>query len=140
LLRMRAVRMRRLVVDAANRALGEEVAAAGMAVGLAGLEAASGAARAVEPVPTRRDLAMMQFTSGSTGQPKGVLLTHANLLTNAAGVIVHTALSPEDRLLHVMPLHHTNGINNQLVVPFIAGATVVLAEKFRAEDVAGLIE
>ena len=81
------------------------------------------------------DRAMMQFTSGSTGQAKGVLLTHANLVCNAEGVIARTGLTPADRLLHVMPLHHTNGINNQLVAPFLAGATVVLAEKFRAEAI-----
>jgi len=81
------------------------------------------------------DFAMMQFTSGSTGHPKGVLLTHGNLLCNARGVLAHTGITPADRLLHVMPLHHTNGINNQLVAPFIAGATVVLAAKFRAEEV-----
>lgn len=141
LVRMRAVGMRRLVVDRGNAALGEAVAAAGMVVGVA--ELAPRAARhasASKPVPVRGDCAMMQFTSGSTGQPKGVLLTHANLLCNAEGVMAHTSLTPADRLLHVMPLHHTNGINNQLVVPFIAGATVVLADKFRAEDIEALVE
>jgi acyl-CoA synthetase (AMP-forming)/AMP-acid ligase II len=78
---------------------------------------------------------MMQFTSGSTGQPKGVLLTHANLQCNARGVIGHTRLSPDDRLLHVMPLYHTNGVNNQLAAPFIAGASVALVERFRAEEI-----
>ena len=81
------------------------------------------------------DLAMMQLTSGSTGLPKGALLTHGNLLRHAAGIIERTRLTAADRLLHVMPLHHTNGVNNQLVAPFLAGATVVLAERFRAEDV-----
>jgi acyl-CoA synthetase (AMP-forming)/AMP-acid ligase II len=96
------------------------------------LGATQGAADAV--ALSGDDLAMMQFTSGSTGQPKGVLLTHANLLCNALGVIGHTGLSPQDRLLHVMPLYHTNGVNNQLVAPFIAGASVALVERFRAED------
>ncbi|MCE2541697.1 MAG: AMP-binding protein [Acidobacteria bacterium] len=35
----------------------------------------------------------------------------------------------------MMPLHHTNGVNNQLIAPFLVGATVVLAERFRAEDI-----
>ena len=81
------------------------------------------------------DLAMMQFTSGSTGLPKGALLTHGNLLRHAAGIIERTRLTAADRLLHVMPLHHTNGVNNQLIAPLLAGAAVVLAERFRAEDV-----
>jgi acyl-CoA synthetase (AMP-forming)/AMP-acid ligase II len=88
---------------------------------------------------THDDRAMMQFTSGSTGQPKGVLLSHRNLLANAEGVLKHTGLTPQDRLLHVMPLHHTNGINNQLIVPFLAGASVVLVERFKAESAADLI-
>ncbi len=91
-----------------------------------------------EPGPD--DAAMMLFTSGSTGRPKGVVLTHANLACNAAGVLAMTGTGPDDRLLHVMPLHHTNGINNQLIVPFLAGATVVLAERFVAEAVPSLIE
>jgi len=141
LVRMRAVGMRRLVVDRENAALGEDVAAAGMSVGVAEMAArATSAGCAFGPVPRRGDLAMMQFTSGSTGQPKGVPLTHANLLCNAEGVIAHTGITPADRLLHVMPLHHTNGVNNQLVVPLIAGATVVFVEKFRAEEIEGLIE
>ena len=88
---------------------------------------------------TADDLAMMQFTSGSTGQPRGVLLTHGNLCSNADGIIARTSLGPRDRLLHVMPLHHTNGVNNQLVAPLIAGASIVLVEAFRATDIEGQI-
>jgi len=91
-----------------------------------------------EPGPD--DAAMMLFTSGSTGRPKGVVLSHGNLACNAAGVLAMTGTGPDDRLLHVMPLHHTNGVNNQLIVPFLAGATVVLAERFIAEDVPDLFE
>ena len=140
LLRMRAVGMKRMVVDRDNAALGEAVAAAGLKAGVAEMKPGrGGAAGAHAPALTPADRAMMQFTSGSTGQPTGVLLTHGNLLCNAEGVIGHTGLTPADRLLHVMPLHHTNGINNQLVAPFIAGASVVLVGKFRAEEIEGLI-
>ncbi|HSQ02658.1 MAG TPA: class I adenylate-forming enzyme family protein [Burkholderiales bacterium] len=82
---------------------------------------------------TPADDALLLFTSGSTGSAKGVLLTHGNVLSNAAGVAERTELTPDDRLLHVMPLAHTNGINNQLVAPFSRGAAVVLIERFRAE-------
>lgn len=80
------------------------------------------------------DHAMMLFTSGSTGKPKGILLSHANLTTNALGVLQHTGTSPADRLLHVMPFYHTNGVNNQLIVPLLAGATIVMVDRFRAEE------
>lgn len=83
---------------------------------------------------------MMLFTSGSTGRPKGVVLSHGNLACNAAGVIARTGLTPADRLLHVMPLHHTNGINNQIIAPLLAGALIVLEERFIAERVPDLLD
>ena len=80
------------------------------------------------------DDALMLFTSGSTGAPKAVLLSHGNLLVNAEGVAERTVVTAEDRLLHAMPLFHTNGINNQLIVPFSRGASVALVERFHAES------
>lgn len=134
-LRLGAIGVRRLVAGAAERA----ALGALREVDVRALESLRGATPFEGEALGPADHAMMQFTSGSTGQPKGVLLTHANLLANAAGVMAHTQVTPEDRLLHVMPLYHTNGINNQLVVPFLAGATVILIERFRAEETAGLI-
>ncbi len=87
-----------------------------------------------EPLTTA-DVAMVQLTSGSTGEAKGVALTHGNLISNAKGIVARTGITPADRLLHLMPLHHTNGVNNQLIAPFLAGATVVLADRFRAEAI-----
>ncbi|WP_020655354.1 class I adenylate-forming enzyme family protein [Massilia niastensis] len=84
--------------------------------------------------------ALLLFTSGSTGKPKGVLLTHRNILNNARGVARHTGLAPDDRLLHVMPLHHTNAVNNQLFTPFLYGVTVILAGRFKADDMPALLE
>jgi len=95
------------------------------------------AGRAPLPDPGPDDPAMLLFTSGSTGGSKGVLLSHRNLLVNAYGVIERTAITPDDRLLHVMPLHHTNGVNNQIIAPLLAGATIVLIERFRAGEVTG---
>lgn len=85
------------------------------------------------------DPAMLLFTSGSSGKPKGVLQSHRGLVTNATGVIAHTGLRPADRLLHVMPLHHTNGVNNQIIAPLLAGATVILADRFKAEEMPRLM-
>lgn len=82
---------------------------------------------------------LLLFTSGSTGNPKGVLLSHRGLVNNARGVLAHTGLTPGDRLLHVMPLHHTNALNNQIFTPLLAGATVALAGRFRAQDMPGLL-
>lgn len=85
------------------------------------------------------DPGLLLFTSGSTGNPKGVLLSHRGLVNNARGVLAHTGLTPDDRLLHVMPLHHTNALNNQIFTPLLAGASVALAGRFRADDMPGLL-
>jgi len=79
------------------------------------------------------DDALLVVTSGSTGHPKAVLLTHGNLLSNAQGIVERTDITPADRVLHNMPMHHTNGVNNQLIVPWACGASVVVLEHFRAE-------
>jgi acyl-CoA synthetase (AMP-forming)/AMP-acid ligase II len=79
------------------------------------------------------------FTSGSSGKPKGVLQNHRGMLANTLGVIRHTGLGPTDRLLHIMPLHHTNGVNNQLLAPLAAGSSVVLASRFKAEHMPELM-
>ncbi|MYH27597.1 MAG: acyl--CoA ligase [Acidobacteria bacterium] len=137
--RAHAVGLRRIVLDGGSEAMARDLEHGGVRVHRAPdllresrkSESTGASHRSLGPA----DLAMMQFTSGSTGLPKGALLTHGNLLRHAAGIIERTRLAATDRLLHVMPLHHTNGVNNQLIAPLLAGATVVLAERFRAEDV-----
>jgi acyl-CoA synthetase (AMP-forming)/AMP-acid ligase II len=79
------------------------------------------------------------FTSGSSGKPKGVLQNHRGMLANVQGVIRHTGLGESDRLLHIMPLHHTNGVNNQLLAPLAAGSSIVLAGRFKAEHMPRLL-
>ncbi|MFG5408318.1 class I adenylate-forming enzyme family protein [Piscinibacter sakaiensis] len=85
------------------------------------------------------DASFLLFTSGSSGKPKGVLQNHRGMWANASGVIAHTALGPADRLLVVMPLYHTNGVNNQLLAPLLAGASVHLAARFRADEMPALM-
>ena len=92
-------------------------------------DAARAAPRVVDDIGLDDD-ALLIMTSGSTGAPKAVLLTHQNLLSNAYGVTERTGVTPEDRLLHVLPLYHTNGTNNLLIVPFCCGASVVMLERF----------
>jgi len=99
---------------------------------IADLDATPAASTAL-PEIAPSDRAMLLFTSGSTGAPKGIVLTHRNLLTNAAGVVERTGLTRDDTLLHVMPLHHTNGVNNQVIAPLLAGARILLAKRFSPE-------
>jgi acyl-CoA synthetase (AMP-forming)/AMP-acid ligase II len=95
-------------------------------------DAVRAAPRAIDDL-ARNDDALLVMTSGSTGKPKAVLLTHANLLSNAFGVAERTGVTPDDRVLHTLPLYHTNGTNNLLIVPFCRGASVVMLERFHAK-------
>lgn len=84
--------------------------------------------------PVASDPGLVLFTSGSTGRPKAVVLSHRAVLEHALGVMERTELDETDLLLHLMPIFHTNGLNNQILVPLLAGSTVFLAEKFNAEN------
>lgn len=71
------------------------------------------------------DLAAIMYTSGSTGSPKGVMFTHANLLVGARSVARYTGQGPDDRLLSVLPFNFDYGLN-QLLTASLVGARVVL--------------
>ncbi len=71
------------------------------------------------------DLATVIFSSGSTGEPKGVMLTHGNIAANAESMIQAIALRPRDRALGVLPFFHSFGYTVTLWVPLQVGASVV---------------
>ncbi|HTR97808.1 MAG TPA: AMP-binding protein [Candidatus Acidoferrales bacterium] len=82
-------------------------------------------ARAPEAEPG--DLAVLVFTSGTTGQAKGVMLSHRNLLSNAEGVARSIEVGPGDRMLSILPLHHTFESTIGLLCPLRCGASVAYA-------------
>ncbi|HWH93705.1 MAG TPA: AMP-binding protein [Baekduia sp.] len=81
------------------------------------------------------DPALLVYTSGTTGQPKGALLTHANLLSSATAVNVAWRWQPDDRLLLALPLFHVHGLGVGLNGSLSAGASIVLRPKFDVDDV-----
>lgn len=70
--------------------------------------------------------AVILFTSGSEGEPKGVALSHRNLVTNALQVTARLALSPADSLLNVLPTFHCFGLTGGIVLPLLAGVRLDL--------------
>ncbi len=71
------------------------------------------------------DTAFIQYTSGSTGDPKGVVLTHANLLANIRAIGQATDLAPNDVFVSWLPLYHDMGLIGLLCTPMTTGAGLV---------------
>jgi long-chain acyl-CoA synthetase len=77
------------------------------------------------------DEALIVYTSGTTGPPKGVVLTAANLLIDADAIADWHRFGPGDRLMCVLPIHHVNGIVVTLVTPLYCKGGIVLNRKFK---------
>lgn len=68
-------------------------------------------------------LAILMYTSGTTGNAKGAMLTHANVASNALTAVKIVALTAEDNFLSIVPWNHIYGLTITLIAPFITGAT-----------------
>lgn len=78
------------------------------------------------PVPRQLDdIASLLYTSGTTADPKGVMLTHANLLGEADAVFAWADIGPNDAILGVLPLFHVLSQMANLLLPLVAGARAV---------------
>lgn len=84
------------------------------------------------------DMAALLYTSGSTGMPKGVVLSHGNLVVGAQSVCQYLDNSPDDRILAVPPLSFDYGLS-QVTTGFHVGATVVLMNYLFPKDVVTLL-
>lgn len=71
--------------------------------------------------------ALMVYTSGTTGAPKGVVTTHASVAAQVAALVEAWGWCADDRILHVLPLHHVHGLINALACPLAVGATCEFA-------------
>jgi acyl-[acyl-carrier-protein]-phospholipid O-acyltransferase/long-chain-fatty-acid--[acyl-carrier-protein] ligase len=78
-----------------------------------------------EAVPTLDDLATIIFSSGSTGEPKGVMLTHYNVASNVEQLDQVFLLQPEDRVMGILPFFHSFGFTATLCLPAAVGVGVV---------------
>jgi len=102
----------------------------------------SGMGRELEPVeqdPAADTFAIL-YTPGTTGTPKGVMLSHANLLSAARATADALALAESDVALCAVPLYHIFGLGAALLTTAVSGGSVVLQEPFDAAEALGLVE
>ena len=91
--------------------------------------------RGFPPTPPRLDsLALLIYTGGSTGRPRGVMLDHANLSAMGEMIVSQLALDATDHSLLVLPLFQANGIVIDVLSPLLAGGQVSISGPFRAAE------
>ncbi|WP_037834436.1 acyl-CoA synthetase [Streptomyces sp. NRRL F-4474] len=86
------------------------------------------------------DPCMIMYTSGTTGRPKGAVLSHANITWNSVNVLVDTDLTADEVTLVVAPLFHTGALNMTCLPTLLKGGRVVLLAAFDADRVLELVE
>lgn len=91
-------------------------------------EALLGSASTHYQMPTVRegDLLTINYTSGTTATPKGVMITHRNAYTNIVGTLIHFPMSPADRYLWTVPMFHANGWTFVWIVTAVGGTHICL--------------
>ena len=85
------------------------------------------------------DTGLLMYTSGTTGKPKGVMLSHRNLISGGLNAMESHDLKPEDRALCVLPLYHINGLINTMMGPLVSGSSVFMPPKFKTSEFWGWI-
>ncbi|KAJ9485172.1 hypothetical protein VN97_g8188 [Penicillium thymicola] len=78
---------------------------------------------------------MMLYTSGTTNRPKGVLIPQSALAAQASSLLEAWKYTPDDRLLHLLPLHHIHGVVNAIVAPIVAGSSIEFMYPFNPDKV-----
>lgn len=114
-----------LVVD-----VGEQPDGASSARGASG---STGSGPAAGRMPRPQDIALLAYTSGTTGTPKGVPLTHRQLAASITSAMAAWRWSGDDVLVHALPLYHQHGLGG-LHAALIAGGTVHIRPKFTVTD------
>src|SRR5205807_2763146 len=84
------------------------------------------------PSPKADDMAVLMYTSGTSGLPKGVILTYGNLQSDTDAAITHAQLQGQHRFLGIVPLFHSTGMLATMIAPVQLGARTVYIGRFSA--------
>jgi malonyl-CoA/methylmalonyl-CoA synthetase len=85
------------------------------------------------------DLAVLLYSSGTTGQPKGAMLSHGNLAANTRTLVDYWGFSPADCLLHALPIYHAHGLFVALGCVLMSGASMRFLPQFKTAEVHRLL-
>lgn len=93
-----------------------------------------------EPITNiSEDIALLLYTSGTTGQPKGVMLTFGNLQSNVEAIVKENIASSKDVTIALLPFHHAYPLMVSLLVPIYLGATIIFSESLSSSSLINLI-
>ena len=90
--------------------------------------------------PGAGDLAAILYTSGTTGDPKGVMLSHGNLMANCSSAIKLEIVYPTDNLLCLLPLHHTYPAMACMILTLSIGATMTILNSLKGPDIVACMQ
>ncbi len=97
------------------------------------------ASGSLEPVNVAEDdTAIILYTSGTTGNPKGAMLSHGNVYSNARDVSTYLGYRADDRIIATLPVFHVFALTVVVNAPLISGATVLLAPRFSPSEIFAL--
>ncbi|WP_347861212.1 fatty acid--CoA ligase family protein [Salimicrobium sp. PL1-032A] len=96
---------------------------------------AGGSADFTPPSLNEEDIAVVLYTSGTTGKPKGAMLTHKNIYSNAVDVAGYLNINEEDRVIATLPMFHVFCLTVALNAPLANGGTIIIIPQFSPEAV-----
>jgi len=89
----------------------------------------------VEPVIDDEDVAVILYTSGTTGKPKGAMLTHKNIYSNARDVGEYLKINSDDRVITTLPMFHVFCLTVAMNAPLLMGGTLLIVPRFTPADI-----